>query len=317
MEKNNLRIAIICSGNFPGGIENLAKYKSFVFDQVKEVEKLGSNISFFLIKGKGVKGYMGNRKRLKLFLKEKKFDIIHAHSGLSGLLVSLSTLKPFIVTFHGSDVNKKKERLLSLIPGILSRKNIFVSEGILKKFPIKFYNKNYVLPCGVNTEIFKPIPKNEARKIMNIKLEDKIILFTSGFNNKVKNYPLARKAIHKVTIPVKVMEIVNYTREEVALLLNSADVLIMTSFTEGSPQIVKEANSCNLPVVSVDVGDVNEQLKNVSSSFIVDRDESSIAEKLELILKSNMRSKGRDHIKKYDNKVIINKLLDIYIENKN
>ena len=43
------------------------------------------------------------------------------------------------------------------------------------------------------------------------------------------------------------------------------DILVLTSYFEGSPNIVKEAISCGLPVISVDVGDVKEQIDGIDN----------------------------------------------------
>src|SRR4030065_378658 len=52
------------------------------------------------------------------------------------------------------------------------------------------------------------------------------------------------------------LKIINKKPVEVAAFLNACDCLLMTSNQEGSPNIVKEALACNLPVISIDVGDV-------------------------------------------------------------
>ena len=132
-----MKICVVCSGNFGKEMPDVSQ--SAVYEQVMGLEDLGYDIHFFLIKGKGVKGYLKNRKPLREFIKKENFDFIHAHYGLSALLVSISTRKPFIVTFHGSDVNKVIEHFLSLLPGLLSRKNIFVSKKLQNKFLFGFF----------------------------------------------------------------------------------------------------------------------------------------------------------------------------------
>ncbi len=305
-----MKICIVCSGNVD--TSRLDIFQSAVFEQVSEIRNKIKTVDFFLIKGRGIWGYLKNRKKLQKFIKKGNYDFIHAHYGLSGLLVSISTLSPFIITFHGSDINNFFQMSLSIFPSLLSKKNIFVSKRLKKKFALGFLKKNIVLPCGVNREIFYPISKNIARRNLNFKSHKKIILFSSKFNNKVKNIFLARKAINLLTHDVLFIEIKDFSRKKVSLMLNAADVLILTSFSEGSPQIIKEAMACNCPIVSVDVGDVRAQINNAFNCFVVKKDPKIIAEKLNSVLSKNLRSNGNDLINKYDVKIISQKLEKVY-----
>jgi glycosyltransferase involved in cell wall biosynthesis len=55
---------------------------------------------------------------------------------------------------------------------------------------------------------------------------------------------------------------------------------------------VQEALACNLPVVSVDVGDVRERLTGIVPSQIVERNAESIGTALAAILTRPVRSNG-------------------------
>ena len=99
--------------------------------------------------------------------------------------------------------------------------------------------------------------------------KDKIyILFSKEFADKVKNYPLAKAAVDQLGHNAELLEFYGYTREQVPLLYNAVDCGLLTSFTEGSPQFVKEAVACGCPVVSTDVGDVREVIDGVSNCYL-------------------------------------------------
>src|SRR5690606_10994986 len=75
---------------------------------------------------------------------------------------------------------------------------------------------------------------------------------------------------------------------EVKEIMNSSDCLLMTSITEGSPQVIKESLSCGLPIVSVPVGDVSEMIDNVPNCFISSyHDAKELAKLVDKVLKSN------------------------------
>jgi glycosyltransferase involved in cell wall biosynthesis len=113
---------------------------------------------------------------------------------------------------------------------------------------------------------------------------------------------------------VKLIELVDYTREEVALLLNAVDVMLMTSLSEGSPQIIKEAMACNCPIVSVPVGDVEDVIGYTPGCFIATYEPTDIAAKLRQVLQSGKRTEGRNRVLTLglDGDTIASKIQDIY-----
>jgi len=92
----------------------------------------------------------------------------------------------------------------------------------------------------------------------------------------------------------ELLELKGYSREQVTLLMNAADALIMTSLTEGSPQVVKEAMAVGCPVVSVDVGDVSNLICGLENCHIADRTPEALASALKLIIESGTDTRGSD-----------------------
>ena len=100
-----------------------------------------------------------------------------------------------------------------------------------------------------------------------LKREEIYGLFSSNFSNKVKNYQLAKKALKHLNKKIHLIELVGYNRDEVNILLNAVDFLLMTSISEGSPQIIKEAMACNCPIITTDVGDVTVARRSSGGAF--------------------------------------------------
>ena len=72
----------------------------------------------------------------------------------------------------------------------------------------------------------------------------------------------------------------------IPVMMSAADCLLVTSDREGSPNIVREALACNLPVVSVSVGDIPELLsRDASSGILAARDADQLGEALVKIMK--------------------------------
>lgn len=222
-------------------------FAPFIVEQADSLVALGCEVEYFGICGKGIKGYYSNLKLLKAKIKEFKPDVIHAHYGLSGLLANMQRSVPVVTTYHGSDINVPWILRFSKMSMCLSAYNIFVSKKTLDIAAPK--KKFMLLPCGVNLDEFPVISRQDARKQLDIPLEHKFVLFAGAFDNQVKNAPLAKAAM--ALIPgEELKECKGYTRSQVALLMNAADAFLMTSFTEGSPQVIKEAMACGCPIVS-------------------------------------------------------------------
>lgn len=298
-----MKVLVVCS-------INAGRISTFISEQVESLQASGLNVEYLLIKGYGIIGYLNNLPALKRKINNYKPDLIHAHYGLSGLLSNLQRRVPVITTFHGSDINNLKVRLLSLIAYHLSIHSIFVSTKLARL--IGAHYKTSILSCGVDFSAFFPVEKSSAREKMGLKQNDTIILFSGSFTNKVKNYPLARKALALVDQNIKLIELKGYSREQVNLLLNSCNVALLTSFSEGSPNFIKEAMACNCPVVSTDVGDVKEITSNIDGTYICDFSPDDVAKKLSKALDFQNRTKGREQIKHLEIKLVAERLTSIY-----
>jgi glycosyltransferase involved in cell wall biosynthesis len=290
------------------------KISPFIAEQVSALNIAGIITEYFLIEGNGFIGYLKSLPYLWKKLNQFKPDIVHAHYGLSGLTACLQWKIPVIITFHGSDINYKRNRIFSKMAILLSSKSIFVSEKLAQKVKKK---NPIIIPCGVDLSLFREMNKKECKKLLGLKEHVKYILFPSSFSNNVKNYPLALKAFNEINLEnIEMIELKGYKRQEVAYLLNAVDSVLMTSHYEGSPQVIKEAMACGCPIVTVEVGDIHSILKNLEGCYITRYDPYDIAIKIELSLKFDRHTDGRKRIIEtgLDSKTIINKIINIYKE---
>lgn len=304
MESKQIKVLVVCSINF-------GRIAPFIQEQVEALQQVGVVTDYFLVSGKGFSGYLKNRKLLLQKIKEFQPDLIHAHYGLSGLLSNLQRKVPVVTTYHGSDINHNKSLPFSRLSVWLSKYNIFVSDKNRRRaHPFRHYA---LIPCGVNFDLFRPADKKAAREAMGYAANDKLVLFSNYFQWPVKNAALAQEAVALLD-DVKLIELKGYSRAQVVMLMNAADVALMTSISEGSPQFIKEAMACNCPVVSVNVGDVMETISGTRHCSIVPYDAKVIAQTLETIIASGERTDGREKVKHLDNRMVAEKILSIYRE---
>jgi len=281
-----MRILIVCSGH-------AGKIAPFITEQVNSLKGLGVEADYFLVQQKGFMGYLREQKHLMNKIKSYEPDLIHAHYGLSGLLANLQRRIPVVTTYHGSDVNDAAVFPFSRVCMMLSVHNIFVSQK--NRIKSKLTGRNSLIPCGVDTGLFKPSDIEFARKELGLDPAKKYVLFAGAFENTVKNAALAQKA-SALLQDVVLLELKGYSREQVVLLMNAVDAVLMTSFTEGSPQFIKEAMACNCPIVSVPVGDVMEVTEGIEGCIISTYETENVAEILRTAMKFGKRTEGRQRI---------------------
>ena len=206
------------------------------------------------------------------------------------------------------------------------------------------YGVGYFLPCGVNLTDDQLTTRTEARKALGIADDAKIVLFAGAFNNAIKDPELAKETIFEVnrmislsledvdssetlsilssnnnapslTGEIELKELKGFSRIQVNQLMCAANCLLMTSRTEGSPQVIKEAMACGCPIVSVDVGDVAERTSEVEGCYVVpSRDPKDIAQALLQAIAFTGKTNGRERIIEMglSNEQVAEQLKEIY-----
>jgi glycosyltransferase involved in cell wall biosynthesis len=194
---------------------------------------------------------------------------------------------------------------------------IVKSKNLLDALP-RYVNRSKVriIPNGVNVERFKPMEQRKARKILGWPQESAVVLFVTVRGHPRKRLPLAEEAVSRIgpcerRVDFRVMQGVPH--EDVPLWFNAADVLILTSVHEGSVNVVKEAMACNLPIVSVDVGDVRERLNGVHLCAVVEDEPDALGRALREVLRHTDRSDGRDHMGDVTLKAVSQRLKNFYL----
>lgn len=263
------------------------------------------------------------RSRVRQF----KPDVVHAHFGtITAFATVIASNVPVVITFRGSDLNPSPsdglirnavQKLLSNVAANFAKAVILVSTGLRDRLWLE-HASAHVIPTGVDLDLFSPASSRLARLELGWSLEEKIVLFNAGNSPRVKRLDLAEQAVKLLQrrIPSASLKILRglTPHDELPLQMNAADCLLLTSDFEGSPDIIKEALACNLPIVSVDAGDVKERLSGVTRTAIVPRDPVAIANELSLILSSNERSNGREKIRELDASKIRDAVIQVYTE---
>ena len=294
-----MKVLFVASGNKKFGVS------SFVASQAKSLEEAGVDVTVFPVVGHGWKGYLSNLPKLRKTIRQVNPDLIHAHYTTCGLLASLVTGKPVVVSVLGSFPNPKAFKLkwVRFFIRHIWAQTITKSRRTANQIGLPGI---HVIPNGVNLAQFKPYPFDESRKILGFDDEHKYVIFVSNPERSEKNYKLARTAVMQLNDPaVQLVPVYDKPHDEVVRYMSAADALILTSVSEGSPNVIKEAMACNCPIVTTDVGDVRERLEGLEGCYVADGDSmdrdsvelaKSVSGKLRLALSFNRRTKGRDKL---------------------
>ena len=292
------------------------------------MRELGIEVNVLDFRGrKNILRYNTAFLRMRSLLRTERYDLIHAHFGQAGFLAILQRKVPVVVTFHGSDLfglpgtnslNKFWSHLLKRVSLFAARRAnevILVSQRLSAEIPRRPY---HLIPMGTDLSLFKPIFKEMAREPLGWPESERIVLFVGNPGNAIKRYSLASKAVRiaSESIPgIRLRLCYNKPQECMPYYLNASDVLLVTSTHEAGPLVVREALACNLPVVSVDVGDVRQRIGSIPGCVVCNDDRpETIAGGLKLVIERGERVNGRNSVQELDERLLAQKVIAVYKE---
>jgi len=240
----------------------------FVKEQVESMRERYPEmvIDVRVIEGLRPRGkYLREMLSLPFYVKSGGYDIVHAHFGLT-LISTFFVRVPVVVTFHGSDLLVKPTKYISRLLAPMTSKVIVVAEKLKESL-----GYGEVIPCGIATENFA-LPAEYACK-PSPQIPGKLkVLFPSDPSRKIKNYELFQATCRELERRGNVIEevhLAHFNRADIPEVFWHCDLMILTSFSEGSPTVIKEAIAAKLPFVSVNVGDVKEWTTSVDFGVVV------------------------------------------------
>jgi glycosyltransferase involved in cell wall biosynthesis len=257
--------------------------------------------------------------------------VVHAHFGTVTALFSAlaSGSLPLVITYRGSDLNSPPRSyrwqdklravcgcVFSQLAALRAQRIICVSRQLRNHL---WWRRGVVtiLPTGVDADEFYPKPRALARERLGWTDVERVVLFNAGGDPRVKRLDLAKAAVDRGRreLPELRLEILDGSvlPERLPELMNAADCLLLTSVSEGSPTVVQEALACDLPVVSVAVGDVVERLEGVRNSTVSSSDAAVLGDALVSIVEPPRRSNGSLKIDEFSSRRLAAELKQIYL----
>lgn len=297
----------------------------FVKRQAEFLQGAGVDVDVFAFQGqRRVINYARYWRLARERIRRGNYDVVHAQFGQSGLLALPSRI-PLVVTLRGSDIlgivgpngkYLKKGKLLQAGTRLVCRQAdaVVVVSAHMKAYLPRGVDAT-VLPSGLDFELFRPIPRDEARRYLGLDPDRRYVLFAGNPAQPRKRHHIAAAAMDLVPVELGAELLVAWgvAHFEMPYYMSACDAMVFTSMQEGSPNVVKEALACNLPVVSVAIGDVEERLQGIEGCEVT-RDErpETIAAALVRVLERKARIVGRDSVLHLDERACTQRLIGIY-----
>ena len=286
---------------------------TFVEQQIKGLKQIGLETEVLLLdrarRGMGV--YFTTRRQVRAAIRNFQPDIVHAMYG--GVMADMVTAaiddRPTVVSFCGDDL--LGELLSGPVRKVISKYGIVSSyraarrsHGVVVKSqnlqaalpPDIPRSKARIIPNGIDLDRFKPLDRNSCRNLLGWRNDRLNVVFPTNSGDPRKRPELARaalKAAERLGFKAEMHHLRGVPHDRVPIWLNASDVVLLTSLHEGSPNVIKEALACNVPVVSVDVGDVRERIEGIAGCYLAAPDPADLASKLALIHAGPRRVAGR------------------------
>jgi teichuronic acid biosynthesis glycosyltransferase TuaC len=307
---------------------------TFVEQQIKGLRDIGLVVDVMVVERclRGMSSYFTMGAELRNHIERFAPDVVHVMYG--GVLAEETTRvcgnRPVVVSFCGSDL--LGELLSGPVRRIMSECGVLASHiAASRALGIVVKSRNLeealpntvdrsrvrIIPNGIDLERFKPLEQIACRKQLGWGSDSFHILFPTNAGDPRKRPGLAQAAIDMANqsgMNAEMHRLRGVPHEEVPIWLNASDVVLLTSLHEGSPNVIKEALACDVPIISVDVGDVRELISDVEGCYMALPNPQDLAHKLHLVGSNRRRIAGRSKVERLSLEHTALKLRTFYLE---
>ena len=306
-----MKVIFVASGN-----KSVGTVSAFVQSQFESLRREGLDMVLFPVRGKGWRSYARAIRGLRSVVRKERPAIVHAHYSVCGVVATLAAMftpAKVVVSILGSfPHNGFKLRWVRFCIKHVWDATIVKSQRTADQLGVSLP----VVPNGVNLNQFVITPQREARAACGFADGKKYVIWCSDPSRVEKRFSWAQEAVSRLhDDSVCLYPVYNKPHDEMVKYFCAADLMLLTSESEGSPNVIKEAMACNCPIVSTDVGDVSWITHGVDGTFVAPcGDTEGIALCIRQALQRGDRTNGRDRIVEYGltTETIAKKIMSIY-----
>ncbi len=238
---------------------------SFVRDQVRALQRIdGLDVELHAFAPGGPRSYARAGRELRRRFKGERFDIVHAHFGLTAWPALAVDAEHRLVTLHGNDLYHPRSRPITV--AALHRMDLVgtPTAEFAAKVPGAGTKRDVaILPCGIDVARFAPIDRRAARKRLGLDPEGRYLLFPYDPARAVKRADRARALAGD---DAQLLTLGAVKPEDVPLWMNAANAVICPADWETFGLACIEALACDVPVLARPTGAHAEVLHGIAGT---------------------------------------------------
>jgi glycosyltransferase involved in cell wall biosynthesis len=225
---------------------------SFVRDQVEALRALPDlEVELMAFAPGSAASYLAAAREIRRRFGGRRFDVVHAHFGLTAWPAFAAPARVRAVTLHGTDLSHPRSRAITGAALRFVDLVATVSSALARQLPGGGASRRAaVLPCGVDTGRFRPIPRADARVALGLDPSGRYLLFPADPRRAEKRHDRAVAVAGNVPL----LALGGVDPAQVPLWVNAADAVLVPSAREGFGLAVLEALACDVPVLATPVG---------------------------------------------------------------
>lgn len=298
---------------------------TFVKTQMESLRRAGVQVELYEIVGTKRVKYLQAIPRIRELCRRQRFDVVHAHHGYCGISSLARAGIPLVISYMGEELLKDCDFAGRPRPAAhfwyhVHRLAARAADAVIVKSEemgrhLRGVRNLHVIPNGVDLEAFQPVDRHDARRRLGLDPSARYVLFPASPRRGQKDYATARRAVEilKTELPAELLTFEDVSHDRVPLLMNAADVILLTSYWEGSPNVIKESLACERPILSTDVGDVRPLIEDLPGCAIVPRDPAGIARRLAETLRLELpRTGGRARVARLSLEAVAGRVTAVY-----
>lgn len=223
----------------------------FVRDQVEALRALrGLDVDVFAFPPGG-RNYARAARALRRRHGSERYDVVHAHFGLSAWPALALRGAPHAATLHGTDVMHPRSGRVTRAALPWLSLPAAVSASLARRLAGAGRTRRVaVLPCGVDLQRFRPLPREQARAALGLDPGRPCLLFPADPDRPAKRHDRALVVAGETPL----LTLGGVDAERVPLYVNAANAVLIPSEAEGFGLAVLEALACDVPALATPVG---------------------------------------------------------------
>ncbi len=246
----------------------------FVRDQVEALRRIDDlDVELHAFDPGGASTYLRAARDLRRRFKGRRFDVVHAHFGLTAWPALAVSAGKRVVTLHGNDLYHPRSRAITT--RVLRRMDLVgtPTPGFAARVPETAKGPPIaILPCGVDVDRFRPLDRRASRERLGLDPDGRYLLFPYHPQRTVKRVDIARELAAAAGDGVALLTLGDVPTHEVPLWMNAANAVICPSDWETFGLACVEALACDVPVLARPTGVHAEALRDIPGTLCAEWD---------------------------------------------